>query len=522
MIKWLSFLFTISLYSGLSQSELHYLITFENKSSEYSISAPEEYLSTKSINRRVAYQVDIDSTDLPINSNYIDSVKHLSLTLQAKSKWHNCIVVSCNSATTKDTLETYSFIKSVELIGEITLQKKFSIKLDYGSNETQIQAINLNFGHNLGYTGKEVEIAIIDAGFSGFSTNNYFDSLFINNRIKSTYDFVKNKEVNYTTHFHGTYVASILGANISGSYIGTAPEAKYHLLVSEDINQENKIEEFHLIEALEYCDSAGIDVINISLGYSTFDDVRFSHIKNELTGNNNLLTKACNMAWSRGAFIVTSAGNSGESSWGVVTVPANADSVLTVGAVDVSINYASFSSRGNPSVNSTLKPNIVGVGKAVYLVKDDGTIGISNGTSFSSPQISGLVSCLIQALPEKKNWEIKKAIESSGHKSMSPDSLVGHGIPNFEIAYEILKNNNYTGVTSNFKAYPNPSNGKIIISSYIPIKEISIYDTKGIQVYALKTNSETIELDLNHLSSGLYFIKGENQNNVKNVKIKIL
>ena len=203
-------------------------------------------------------------------------------------------------------------------------------------------------------------------------------------------------------------------------------------------------------------------------------------------------------------------------------MPANADSVLTVGAVDVSINYASFSSRGNPSVNSTLKPNIVGVGKAVYLVKDDGTIGISNGTSFSSPQISGLVSCLIQALPEKKNWEIKKAIESSGHKSMSPDSLVGHGIPNFEIAYEILKNNNYTGVTSNFKAYPNPSNGKIIISSYIPIKEISIYDTKGIQVYALKTNSETIELDLNHLSSGLYFIKGENQNNVKNVKIKIL
>ena len=522
MIKWLSFLFTISLYNGISQSESHYLITFKHKSSEYSLSAPEEYLSTKSINRRLAYQVDIDSSDLPINSNYIDSVKHLILNLEAKSKWHNCIVVSCNSTTTKDTLETYSFIKSVELIGEKTLQKKFSTKLDYGSNETQIQAINLNFGHNLGYTGKDIEIAIIDAGFSGFSTNNYFDSLFINNQIMSTYDFVKNKEIDYTAHFHGTYVASVLGANINGNYVGSAPEGKYHLLVSEDVSQENKIEEFHLIEALEYCDSAGIDVINISLGYSTFDDTRFSHIKNELTGNNNLLTKACNMAWNRGAFIVTSAGNSGDNSWGVVTVPANADSVLTVGAVDVSINYASFSSRGNPSVNSTLKPNLVGVGKSVYVVKDDGTIGISNGTSFSSPQIAGLVSCLIQAFPEKKNWEIKKAIESSGHNNLTPDSLIGNGIPNFESAHQILENTNYTGITSNIKAYPNPSNGKIIISSYIPIKEISIYDTKGIQVYALKTNSETIELDLNYLSSGLYFIKGENQNNVKNVKIKIL
>ena len=522
MIKWLSFLFTLSLYSGLSQSELHYLITFENKSSEYSLSAPEEYLSTKSINRRITYEVEMDSSDLPINSNYIDSVQSLALNIQAKSKWHNCIVVSCNSITTKDTLEAYSFIKSVELIGEITLKKKFSAKMDYGSNESQIQAINLNFGHNLGYTGKNVEIAIIDAGFSGFSTNNYFDSLFINNRIKSTYDFVKNKDVDYTAHFHGTYVASVLGANISGSYVGTAPEASYHLLVSEDINQENKIEEFHLIEALEYCDSAGIDVINISLGYSYFDDTRFSHIKNELTGNNNLLTKACNMAWSRGAFIVTSAGNSGDNSWGVVTVPANADSVLTVGAVDAAINYASFSSRGNPSVNSTLKPNIVGIGKSVYLVKEDGTLGISNGTSFSSPQIAGLVSCLIQAFPEKKNSEIKNAIESSGHNNLNPDSLIGHGIPNFENAYQRLKNSNYTGITSNFQAYPNPSNGQITISSYIPIKEISIYDTKGIQVFTLKTNSETITLDLNHLSSGLYFIKGENQSNVKNVKIKIL
>jgi hypothetical protein len=164
----------------------------------------------------------------------------------------------------------------------------------------------------------------------------------------------------------------------------------------------------------------------------------------------------------------------------------------------------------------------VGVGKSVYLVKEDGTIGISNGTSFSSPQIAGLVSCLIQAFPEKKNWEIKKAIESSGHKKMNPDSLMGHGIPNFQNAYQTLRDSLYTGVISNLTAYPNPSNGDLIISSHIPLKEISVYDSRGIQVFFITTNSETIELNLNHLSSGLYFIKGKNQNNVKNVKIKIL
>ena len=118
--------------------------------------------------------------------------------------------------------------------------------------------------------------------------------------------------------------------------------------------------------------------------------------------------------------------------------------------------------------------------------------------------------------------EIKKAIESSGHNNLTPDSLIGHGIPNFESAHQILENTNYTGITSNIKAYPNPSDGNITISSHIPIKEISIYDTRGIKVVTIKTNSEIIKLDLNYLSSGLYFIKGKNQNNVKNVKIKIL
>ena len=521
MTKWLCILLTIAFYSGFSQTEYHYLVTFKNKSSSYSLSSPEDYLSTKSINRRADYQIEIDSSDLPINATYINSIQQHPLAIKAKSKWHNCIVVSTIYEALFDSLSAYNFVESVELIGEIVSNKKNNDKLDYGSNEQQIELVSINFGHNLGYTGNGVEIAVIDAGFSGLSTNSFFDSLYINNQVQSTYNFITNQPISYSAHNHGTNVSSVLGANLSGKYVGAAPNSKYHLLVSEDVNQENKIEEFHLIEALEYCDSAGIELINISLGYSKFDDERFSHDKQELTGDSTLLAKACNIAWRNGAFIVTSAGNSGSGSWGVVTVPANADSVFTVGAVDINEQHAYFSSRGNPAVNSTLKPNVVGVGKNVYIVKENGTVGISNGTSFSAPQVTGLVSCLMEAFPGKKNWELREAIEHSSHNSATPDSLIGYGIPNFENAYLYFKNDKFSKDTTEVTVYPNPTSGVLTITNHLPIKELLLFDIRGKQIMRSFPSFEIVKLNLTHLSSGIYFLQTNDEKGEEVVKIEV-
>tara|TARA_Y100001934_G_C12352061_1_gene775933 strand:- start:743 stop:2311 length:1569 start_codon:yes stop_codon:yes gene_type:complete len=522
MNKWFCILLILSTSFVFSQTEYHYLVKFKYKNSAFSINNPGDYLSIKSISRRDAYNVQIDSTDLPINQNYIDSVKQYSLSVQAQSKWHNCIVVSTHVESIDDSLIGFSFVKSVQLIGEVVSNKKNNDKLDYGLNEKQIETVNINFAHNLDYTGKGVEIAVIDAGFSGVSSNAFFDSLFINNQIKSTYNFINNQPVNYSAHGHGTSVASVLGGNISGTYVGSAPGSNYHLLVTEDINQENKIEEFHLVEALEYCDSAGIDLINISLGYNTFDDSRFSHQKEELTGDSTLLNKACNMAWRKGAFIVTSAGNSGTDFWGVVTVPANADSVFTVGAVDVNEQYAGFSSRGNPHINSTLKPNVVGVGKHVYIVKENGTVGMSNGTSFSSPQITGLVSCLMEAFPGKKNWELKEAIEYSSHNSLTPDSLIGHGIPNFENAYLYLKNDGFSKKTTYVTVYPNPSNGIFTVTNHLPIIELNLYDARGKKIMRSIPNLEIAKLNVSNLSSGMYYLQTVDENGNETIKVEVL
>lgn len=521
MAKWLCLVLTIFFFKGFSQGGFHYRVKFKFKASNYSLNTPEEFLSAKSIDRRNSYGVNIDSTDLPICPAYLSELSTLPLAIETKSKWHNCIVVSSSDQFINDSIVKLDFVDTVELIGELGSNKKSTDKLDYGVNEDQAESININYSHNLNYTGRGIDVAIIDAGFSKVNSNAFFDSLFIQGRLKSNYNFVTNEPITYNAHNHGANVLSIVAANVKGEYIGIAPYSNYHLLVSEDINQENIIEEYHLIEALEYCDSAGVEVVNLSLGYSTFDDARFSHNKNELTGDSTFLSKACNWAWKKGAFIVTSAGNSGSESWGVLTSPGNADSIFTIGAVNINNEYAAFSSRGNPSINSILKPNVVGVGQQVKIVKSNETVGFSNGTSFSSPQIAGMAACLYEAFPSKKNWQIRKAIEYSSTNFLTPDSLIGHGLPNFERAYLYLMNNEFKGDKTNIKVFPNPSCGEITITNDLPITFIQISDSRGKQVYDQLVNSEIVSLQLFSFSSGIYFLSLQDSKKTETIKLKI-
>lgn len=518
MSKCLFLLFLTSLFNSFSQNEFHYLVKFKTKHSSYSLSNPELFLSEKSILRRDKYNVELDSTDLPINPSYLYNISSLSLLIEAKSKWLNCIVISSTYKNINDSISKFNFVDTVKLIGEKGLNQSIVSTQNYGFNEEQIESVKINFAHNLGYTGKEVDIAVIDAGFSNVNNNIFFDSLFLQGRIKSEYNFVSNKQLLYNSHNHGSDVLSVIAANIKNEYVGIAPYANYHLLVSEDINQENMIEEYHLIEALEYCDSAGVDIVNISLGYNNFNDERFSHNKEELTGDSTSLSKICNMAWTKGAFVVTSAGNSGGGTWGVVTVPGNSDSIFTVGAVNINNEYASFSSRGNPTINSVLKPNIMGVGQNVKVIKTNETAGYYNGTSFSSPQITGIVACLYEAFPNKMNWEIRRAIEFSASNALNPDSLIGHGLPNFKKAYFYLKNNSFNGNKTNIKIFPNPSFGSLTVINDLVINSIKVFDSRGKIVLSKTANSEIVGLQFSKLGSGIYFIQIKDNLTLETIK----
>lgn len=496
--------FTLSFLS-YSQTEYHFLVQFKYKKSLLDLSNPNEFLSERSIFIKSIQNSVIDSSDLPLNTNFINAIQVQNQVVEAKSKWFNAIVIS-NPDSNLTGVEILSFVKSVEYIGQRDLNKKANDKLEYGVSENQNKITNVNFLHNLGYTGDGVSVAVIDAGFKNVNSILFFDSLSLENRILGDYDFVNNRLVNYNGHSHGTSVLSTMVANSDKSYIGSAPNSNYILLVSEDVNQENLIEEFHFIEALEYADSFGVDIINSSLGYTTFDTYVLSHSKDELTGDSAYISKACNLASRKGMLIIAAAGNEGASAWGNISFPADADSVIAVGAVNEVREYSEFSSKGIPIYNGSIKPNLCAVGEGAAFVSGYGQIQLGNGTSFSAPQITGLFACLKQAFPNRKNWELKKALQESAANFNTPDSLIGFGVPDAEKAYWIL-NRQSVLKEPNQIVFPNPTNCSVTVINKNNISSVKLFNLEGQLVYENYPNETVFKVNLSFLSSGIFILK---------------
>jgi serine protease AprX len=299
--------------------------------------------------------------------------------------------------------------------------------------------------------------------------------------------------------------------------VGTAPKAFYWLLRSEDTGSEFPIEEDNWIAAAEFADSVGADVINSSLGYTVFDDDNMSHTYEQMDGNTCRVTIGADLAVSKGMIVVNSAGNSGNDNWKYVGAPADGDSVLAIGAVDASGNYASFSSIG-PTYDGRTKPDVVAQGQDTYVVSSDGNVNTSNGTSFASPVLAGLVTCLWQANPNKKNTDIIDAIKKSASQYNTPDKYLGYGIPNFPVAHKILSGftaYNKPGENS-FNLYPNPFSSELmVILNVLNIDNanIEIIDLKGKLVYTkenivLYKGCNYILIDnLDKLIKGTYIVR---------------
>ena len=320
-----------------------------------------------------------------------------------------------------------------------------------------------------------------------------------------------------------------MGANVPGQMIGTAPKANFLLLRSEDASSENIIEEYNWASAAEYADSAGADVINSSLGYTTFDGAWMNHTYSDMNGRTCPSSIAAATAASKGIVVCNSAGNSALDPWHYIGSPADADSIITVGAVDASGNYATFSSTG-PTSDRRIKPTVAAQGEGTYIVSTSGTPVPGNGTSFSSPVIAGAVACLVQAFPNASNMQIINAIKESASQYTHPDSLLGWGIPNFAAASAILstvKIHNFDSDNS-INIFPNPFSDIIYLlfnSSDTDVINIDIYDLRGRNVFSEPNihrntayNFFTIQ-NVNNLANGIYFIRISSNNNVFTRKI---
>jgi len=500
-------------------------ISFTDKNgTPYTISSPEEFLSDRAINRRIRYGIPVTESDLPVNPVYTDSLRKLNATLLYTSKWFNAAVIETMDSALVTLLNQQSFISHTKLLYPSSHLNEPVLKafrddknistLDYGLASQQIILHHGERLHQEGYQGQDMLIAILDDGFNNVDSLRAFDSLHINGQILGTKDFVRAGNDVYREHNHGMHVLSIIGGNIPGELVGTAPKAMFWLLRSEDVFSEYRIEEANWIAAAEFADSVGADIINSSLGYSIFTDSLQNYTYEDMDGQTAMVTRGADMAASKGILVVVSAGNSGNKEWKYITAPADGDSVLTVGAVNPEGYYADFSSQG-PTFDGRIKPNVVSVGSGAIIQKTDGTVGSGNGTSFSSPIMAGLSACLWQKFRDLTNYEIILTLEQSSSMYPWPNNLIGYGIPNLGVANDIITGESCPPTDQDLNFYPNPVKSSLFISLAFPIGQVmqwEIYDASGCKIRSSSGKTYLTESgfyinSLDGMNTGLYIIR---------------
>lgn len=451
--KILSLLLTVSCFTAqASKTEFHFFVEFNDKALNYvNIEKPELFLSQRSIDRRKRMGIKIDSMDLPVTKAYIDNIRKPSIQIRYASKWLNGVFVTTEVPDSAYILKIKFFVKDVKYLGKSTIatSKSGSKSVlvsntttedtsEYGKGFKQIEMLYGNKLHQAGYRGEGMLVAVLDAGFKKLDQLSLFEPLFNEKRIVYTYDFVDRESNVYNDDDHGLHVMGCLAANSPKDFVGTAPNANYLLFRTESSKFENWLEEVHWVRAAEVADSMGVDVINSSLGYNTFDEKRLDHTHDDLNGKTTYISNGAAAAATRGILVVNSAGNDGNKSWGRLDFPADVEDILVVGAVDDNLEVTSFSSPG-PTIDLRVKPDVVALGENTVVATTYGS-GNGNGTSYSCPIVAGLATCLMQSNPNATVSQIKKWIIASSHLSLNPDYMVGHGVPNFNLALILAGN----------------------------------------------------------------------------------
>jgi hypothetical protein len=432
-----------------------YWIEFTDKSqSPFCTCRPWEFLSARSLDRRARAGIEVADNDLPVNPTYIQGLKTAGATVFHTSRWLNAATVSADS-NTMTRIAALPFVKRTEYVGRHIVAKnppnrppKKRVPLakypaeaskrpgeEQGFAGAQNSLLNLPLLYYAGSRGRAIWVTVMDGGFTNVDTMPFFDSIALAGRLIPGWDFVERDAGLYEGAQHGTSVLGAMAANMPGYLVGTAPDATYFLLKTEDTGGEFPVEEANWIAGAEWADSLGSDIINASLGYTVFNDTTLSHTFKQLDGRTTIGSRGASIAATKGMIICNSAGNSGEDAWKYVGVPADAPGIVAVGATDAELKKAGFSSIG-PTSDGRIKPDLCAPGDQVVVAGNVGTqLGLSSGTSLASPMLAGAIASLWSADPEKTAGEILEIVYKTSDQINKPDNLRGYGQPDFSQAW---------------------------------------------------------------------------------------
>ena len=520
-----------------------YMVFFTDKAgSTYTLENPQSFLSERALNRREKQNISINENDLPVSSTYVSTLAEMdSVHVFFATKWLNGVLVETTTSQI-EIINLQPFVKHVEYVapgyklsvdGKNGRNSRNSNNFKSGSmdddSEAQNTMIGVNEMHEAGYRGEGMLIAVFDSGFETVNQSTFYTHIFDRDKIVGEKDFVKNSGNVFQYDNHGSKVLSCISAYKTGNYSGAAPEADLVLCVTEDISAEYRIEEYNWLFAAEYADSIGVDIINSSVGYSYFSDESMDYTYADLDGKTAVISRAATRAASKGMLVVASNGNEGNNSWTYLNAPADADSVLSVGAVTFDEIKSNFSSYG-PSSDGRIKPEVSAPGSWVRVVYRN-EIVYANGTSFSTPLASGLAAGFWQAFPELTNMEVMEYLKLSSSQANSPDTLIGYGIPNFVRAFNQAKINE-GNIESKFIVFPNPVTNERIIYLYNEstqhgaVATISFYDLKGSEIstksISVNSQKQLLEIDVSFLVPGTYILNYLSGIEKRKIKLVVL
>jgi len=519
---------------SISAQEIFCVVHFSDKGDSPILS-----LSQPSLDRRSKQNIPIHFSDYNVNLEYINQV---STALNAQPmyplRWINAAVYRGNITEQElQEIKQLPFVSAVEsfplpkqkksspngtslsIVNAETHTQNWENRLAYGYFGIVAQIIGLSDLHNQGFTGENMRIAVIDNGFFKVDSSPNFTSLSNSNRIADTYDFVNKTTTVFSEGKHGTDVLACIASEHEDTLVATAPHATFALYISEDISRESRLEEYNWIAAAERADSVGCDIISTSLGYSLFDREEENYSFHTLDGNTATITKAADLAASKGMLIVNSAGNEGSftppTDWYYVIPPADGDSVLAVGATGLDKSVARFSSRG-PTAKGAIKPNILAPGFGVPVSYSNDSLYQSSGTSFAAPIISGGASCLWQKYPSATSMQVFRAIEASGDRFSTPDSVHGFGMVNFQRADSILGYmlSQPQLAFNTISLYPNPAQSSFHLAFQSTTEEqgyLRIVNSAGTTVVEkaifLRTGPNDVTIQLLYIPKGWYTVQ---------------
>lgn len=485
-------------------------------------------VSPKAIERRNKNDISTNHLwyDLQVSPIYKNVIASLGLTIKNESRWLNAISVICSKAD----LDRISELPFVDKIEPVLMQKKSLIQnsdivelsrtLDYGGSQVQMEQINCIAAHDQGYFGQGIRILYLDTGFE--LNHEVFDSL----NVVAQYDFINNdentanendQEIEDGQDHHGTLCLSVLAGYEPGYLIGPAFKSEYLLAKTEIVADEIEQEEDNYVAGLEWGEQNGADIACSSLGYLDW------YTYENLDGNTAVTTIGVDIAASLGVLTVTSAGNEGNDDWYYIITPADADSVLSVGAVNSSGDIAYFSSHG-PTYDGRIKPEVCAMGLYTYCISPNTTSEYSSasGTSLSAPLAAGAAAVVLSANLNLSAMELREALMMTASMADSPNNDYGWGIVNTlaAINYEFMgtekDQTEFIPIEYHvLKTYPNPFNPSLIIQVSAPpgvVLNVDVFSYDGRFIANLYSGKQfatvqTLNWKPGNVPSGIYFIR---------------